>query len=64
MIHNSNELNIHQETNIIGLCPVPFSENGIVNLVSMTVLIDQSLWVYFDSVVKNIFFCSPKITEY
>ena len=41
VINNSDELSIYQETDITGSDPVPFSENGIINLVSMTVLIDK-----------------------
>ena len=63
MINNSDNLSIHQKTDITGLCPVPFSENNIVNLVSMTVLINKNFRVFFHSTIKTLFFCSLTITE-
>ena len=45
ILSNSDELNIHQETNIIRLGSILFSKNSITNLVSKTVLIYQGVWV-------------------
>ena len=56
VISNGGELSIHQKTDITGLGPVPFSKNGIVNLVSMAVLIDSGFRVFFDSVIEDAIF--------
>ena len=55
VIKNSGELSIYQKTDITSLGPVLFSENGITNLVSMTVLINKDFCVFFDSIIENIF---------
>ena len=53
VLSNGGELDVNQEGDLDGIGVVPFTNDGIANLLSMAKLVDQGFRVYIDTDVED-----------
>ena len=53
VISNGGEIRLEKTATMNGIRDVPYSEEGIINLLSMAKLVDDGFWIYINTNVED-----------